>query len=159
MISQTTYLTPEGLHALEGELEELRRVRRVEVAGRIHESKEVGELENAEYEEAKNEQAFLEGRIQEIEAMIQHAVIIPDHSKASAKSDVVEIGSIVKVQNPNQRRQDTYTIVGSAEAAPAEGRISNESPLGQALLGKKAGETVEFVVPAGTHSVKIISVR
>ncbi|MEX2599202.1 MAG: transcription elongation factor GreA [Dehalococcoidia bacterium] len=160
MAQLETYLTLDGLRALEEELDHLRSVRRLEVAGRIHEAKEVGELENAEYEEAKNEQAFVEGRIQELEQMIQNAVIIPDHRKAGAKSDTVELGSIVKVQSlANNKKGDTYTIVGSTEASPGEGKISNESPLGKALLGKKAGETVEFKVPSGVQRMKIVSVR
>ncbi len=159
MAPNDTYLTTEGLRELEEELDQLRSVRRQEVAERIQESKEVGELENAEYEEAKNEQAFLEGRIQELEQMIQNAVIIPDHSRAGAKSDIVEVGSIVKVQAVGRRKTDTYTIVGSTEASPAEGRISNESPLGQALLGRKAGETVDYKTPGGAQSMKVVSVR
>ena len=159
MTSRGTYLTLEGLRDLEAELDQLRSVRRHEVAERIQDSKEVGELENAEYEEAKNEQAFVEGRIQDLESMIQNAVIIPDHSQARAKSAVIEVGSIVKVQPIGAKKAGTYTIVGSTEAAPADGRISNESPLGRALLGKKAGETIEFLVPSGTQTMKIISVR
>lgn len=160
MAQHQTYLTVDGLRALEKELDHLRSVRRQEVAGRIHEAKEIGELENAEYEEAKNEQAFVEGRIQDLEQMIQNAVIIPDHRKAGSKSDVVELGSIVKVQSlSNSKRAETYTIVGSTEASPADGRISNESPLGRSLLGKKAGDEVEFKVPAGVQRFKIMSVR
>lgn len=159
MTSGTTYLTTEGLRLLEEELDHLRSVRRLEVAGRIQEAKEVGELENAEYEEAKSEQGFVEGRIQELEAMIQSAVIIPDHSLAASKSDVVEVGSIVKVQFGGAKKTETYTIVGSAEASPGDGRISNESPLGRALLGKSAGDSVDFTVPAGTHQVTVVSVR
>ena len=159
MAPDDTYLTTDGLHSLEEELDQLRSVRRQEVADRIQASKEVGELENSEYEEAKNEQAFVEGRIQELESMIQNAIIIPDHSPGHAKSDVVEIGSIVKVQIAGAKKADTYTIVGSTESSPSDGRISNESPLGRALLGKKAGETAEFSVPAGTQSIKIVSVR
>ena len=160
MTTHSTYLTTEGLRELEEELDHLRSVRRHEVAGRIQEAKEVGELENAEYEEAKNEQAFVEGRVQELEAMIQNAVIIPDHTRRrGAASAVVEVGSIVKVQVVPRRKQETYTIVGSAESAPSEGRISNESPLGSALLGKKAGDVVEFTVPAGNQKIKIVSVR
>ena len=160
MASGSTYLTTDGLRELEEELELLRTVRRHEAAARIQEAKEVGELDNAEYEEAKNEQAFVEGRIQDLEAMIQNAVIIPDHRRRrGAKSAVVEVGSIVKVQAVASRRSDTYTIVGSAESAPDEGRISNESPLGSALLGKKAGDVVEFTVPAGTQKIKVVSVR
>ncbi|MEK9658826.1 MAG: transcription elongation factor GreA [Chloroflexota bacterium] len=159
MPQEETYLTTKGLRDLEAELEELRTVRREQIAARIHEAKEVGDLENAEYEEAKNEQAFVEGRIQELELMIQNAVIIPDHGKGGTKSAVVEVGSIVKVQAASAKRADTYTIVGSAEASPADGRISNESPLGRALLGKKAGDEVEFMIPLGTQRVKIVTVR
>lgn len=157
---QETYLTPDGLRRLEEELDQLRTVRRHEVADRIQQAKEIGgTVDNAEYEEAKNEQSFVEGRIHELEAMIANAVIIPSHGKGGRKSDVVVIGSIVKVQHLKTTRRDTYTIVGTTEAAPAEGRISNESPIGRALLGKKAGETVEFTVPAGVQRIKVLEVR
>ena len=159
MANQDTYLTTDGLHTLEEELEHLRSVRRPEVAGRIQEAKEVGELENAEYKEAKSEQAFVEGRIQDVERMIQSAIIIPDHSRPSQKTSVVELGSIVKIQQDGAKKMMTYTIVGSTEASPSDGRISNESPMGSALLGRKAGETVEFTVPAGVQQTKILSVR
>lgn len=157
MASESVYLTTAGLRELEEELDQLRGARRQEVAERIHDSKDVGDLENAEYEEAKNEQAFVEGRIQELELMIANAVIIPDHSQAGAKSDVVEVGSIVEVRS--SRGKTTYTIVGSTEASPGAGRISNESPLGRALLGKKARDTVEFATPSGSQSMKIVSVQ
>lgn len=159
MAPEDTYLTTEGLRDLEEELDQLRSVRRQEVAERIQDSKEVGELENAEYEEAKNEQAFVEGRIQELEQMIQNAVIIPDHSQADARSDIVQVGSIVRVQPVGARKASTYTIVGSTEASPGDGRISNESPLGHALLGKKAGDVVEYKAPAGIQAMKIVAVR
>jgi transcription elongation factor GreA len=159
MTPEDTYLTTEGLHALEEELEYLRSVRRQEVVERIQDSKEVGELETAESEQAKNEQAFVEGRVQDLESMIQNAIIIPDHSRSRSMSAVVELGSIVKVQSSSSKKADTYTIVGSTEASPTEGKISNESPLGQALLGKLAGAEVEFTVPAGVQHVKIVSVR
>ena len=161
MTSEGTYLTTAGLRELEEELDQLRSVRRQEIAERIQDSKEVGELENAEYEEAKNEQAFVEGRIQELEMMIANAVIIPDHTQAGASSDIVELGSIVGVQmgKGKGKKADTYTIVGSTEASPADGRISNESPLGKALLGKKAGEQVEFKTPSGSQSITVVSVQ
>ena len=159
MAQRDTYLTTEGLRTLEEELEHLRSVRRQEVAEHIQGAKQVGEIENAEYEEAKSEQAFVEGRIQDVEAMIQNAIIIPDHTRARSKSDVVELGSIVKVQHDGARKNETYTIVGSTEAAPTEGKISNESPLGQALMGKSTGDEVEFTVPAGVQHFKIVSVR
>lgn len=159
MANQDTYLTTNGLHALEEELEHLRSVRRPEVAGRIQEAKEVGELENAEYEEAKSEQAFVEGRIQDVERMIQSAIIIPDHSRPSQKTSVVELGSIVKIQQGGAKKMTTYTIVGSTEASPTDGKISNESPLGQALMGKSAGDDVEFRVPAGVQHLTVLTVR
>ena len=159
MANRDTYLTTGGLHTLEEEIEHLRSVRRPEVAGRIQEAKEVGELENAEYEEAKSEQAFVEGRIQDVERMIQSAIIIPDHSRPDQKTSVVELGSIVKIQQDGAKKMMTYTIVGSTEASPTEGKISNESPLGQALMGKSAGDDVEFSVPAGVQHLSIVTVR
>ena len=159
MPHQETYLTTDGLRALEEELDFLRSVRRIEVAGRIQEAKEIGELENAEYEEAKSEQAFVEGRVQDVERMIQSAIIIPDHSRPSQKTSVVELGSIVKIQKDGAKKMMTYTIVGSTEASPGDGKISNESPLGQALLGKSAGDDVEFSVPAGLQHLTVLTVR
>jgi transcription elongation factor GreA len=155
-----TYLTTKGLQQLEEELEQLRTVRRIEVAERIQASKEVGAMgENAEYEAAMNELAFLEGRIQELEAMIQNAVIIPNHKTAKGRSTVVGMGSIVKVESAQAKRPTTYTIVGSPEASPSDGRISNESPIGKALIGKKVGDEVEFAVPAGKQRLKVLQVR
>lgn len=159
MAQQDTYLTTDGLRALEEELDHLRSVKRLEVAERIQGAKDVGDMENAEWEEAKSEQGFIEGRIQDLESMIQNAIIIPDHSRAKAKSDIVELGSIVKVQQDGAKKNGTYTIVGSTEASPADGRISNESPLGQSLMGKTAGDEVEFTVPAGVQRFTIVSVR
>ena len=135
-------------------------VRRVEVAERIQASKEVGAMgENAEYEAAMNDLAFLEGRIQELEGMIQNAVIIPGRKSGRSKSGVVELGSVVKVEAAGAKRPATYTIVGSAEAAPSDGRISNESPIGKALMGKRVGDEVDFVVPSGTQHLKVLQVK
>ena len=159
MAQHATYLTTEGLRALEEEIEHLRSSRRLEVAERIRGSKATGELENAEYEEARSEQAFVERRIQDLGAVIQNAIIIPDHSRAKSKSDVVELGSIITVQQDGRNKNATYTIVGSTEASPTEGRISNESPLGQALIGKSVGDQVEFTVPAGIQHFTIVAVR
>jgi len=158
MALEETYLTPHGLHQLEEELENLRSVRRQEVADRIQEAKEVGgTVDNAEYDEAKNELAYVEGRMQALEAMIQNAVIIPDHKKAA--SDVVEMGSIVRVAVVDSKKAHTYTIVGSTEAAPADGLISNESPVGGALLGKRVGDVVEVRIPSGTQRLKLVKVQ
>ena len=158
MALEETYLTPHGLQQLEEELENLRAVRRLEVADRIQEAKEVGgTVDNAEYDEAKNELAYVEGRMQALEAMVQNAVMIPDHKKAA--SEVVEMGSIVEVAVEDSNKAHKYTIVGSTESAPEDGLISNESPVGRALLGKRVGDVVEVRVPAGTQRLKLVKVR
>jgi len=128
-------------------------VRRPEVALRIHDAKEHGDLtENAEYEDAKNEQAFVEGRIATLETMIKNATIIDEKTS----KEHVQIGSTVVVESPDGKEK--FQIVGSAEARPAEGRISNESPVGRALLGRKTGETVLVRVPAGDFSYRIVRI-
>ena len=149
------YLSAEGLEKLKAELDELTNVKRPEVAQRIHDAKEYGDVtENAEYEDAKNEQAFVEGRIQSLTAIIKNAVIIDEkHSRT-----YVQIGSTVTIQG-EANGKEKYTIVGAAEAAPDEGRISNESPVGRALLGKKKGEEVTVSVPAGDSTYTIVSIR
>ena len=153
MNNKPEYLTREGLEKLRRELDELVNVRRAEVATRIHDAKEHGDLaENAEYEDAKNEQAFVEGRIQMLENLVRNATIIDENHD----TDHVQIGSTVEVES-NDGRQ-TYTIVGSAEASPDEGRISNESPVGHALLGHRKGETVVVRVPAGDFSYRIVRI-
>ena len=147
------YVSAEGLKKLQAELEDLRTVKRAEVAERIHAAMEFGDFtENSELEQAKNDQAFLEGRIMTLEQMIKNAQVIDE----TAKHDLVEVGSHVTVQSDG--RKETYTIVGSAEAAPSEGRISNESPVGRALMGHRAGETVKLAVPAGAVEMKILAV-
>lgn len=153
MNNRPTYISKDGLVTLRRELEELIGVRRPEVAQRIHDAKELGDLsENAEYEDAKNEQAFVEGRIQTLEALIKNATLIDEHTS----NDHVQIGSTVKVSGPDGSQ--SFTIVGSTEAKPAEGRISNESPVGRALLGRKKGESVTVSVPAGDLDYKIVSI-
>ena len=156
MTNQAVYVTPAGLKKLEEELEHLRTVRRQEVAQRLHEAMEGGELiENAEYEAAKNEQAFVEGRILELEHRIAQAQVI----KPGKGGDTVAIGSTVVVKEGRGRKRDTYTIVGAAEANPKEGLISNESPLGRALLDKKVGDKVEVDAPAGAIKFKIVEIK
>jgi transcription elongation factor GreA len=151
--SKTTYISKDGLDKLRAELEEMLAVRRPEIAQRIHDAKEHGDLsENAEYEDAKNEQAFVEGRIQMVEALIKNATLIDEHHS----NDHVQVGSTVKVDGPDGAQ--SFTIVGSTEAKPTEGRISNESPVGRALLGKKKGENVTVSVPAGDIAYKIVSI-
>ena len=153
MNSNTNYITKDGLDKLRAELDEMLAVRRPEIAQRIHDAKEHGDLsENAEYEDAKNEQAFVEGRIQTLEALIKNATLIDEHHT----NDHVQIGSTVKVSGPDGSQ--SFTIVGSTEAKPTEGRISNESPVGRALLGKKKGENVTVQVPAGDIAYKIVSI-
>jgi transcription elongation factor GreA len=148
------YLSAEGLAKLKAELDDLTNVKRPEIAQRIHDAKEYGDVtENAEYEDAKNEQAFVEGRIQALTAIIKNAVIIEEnHSRT-----FVQIGSTVTIEGDNGK--ETYTIVGSAEAAPDMKRISNESPVGRALLGKKKGDAVTVSVPRGDSTYTIISIR
>jgi transcription elongation factor GreA len=151
--NKPTYLSKEGLEKLRAELEEMTSVKRPEVAQRIHDAKEHGDLsENAEYEDAKNEQAFVEGRIQTLEALIKNATLIDEHTS----TDHVQIGSPVKVKSEDG--PETFLIVGSAEAKPAQGRISNESPVGRALLGKKKGEKVVVKVPAGDFAYTIVEI-
>ena len=153
MNSKPTYLSKDGLEKLRAELDEMVSVKRPEVANRIHDAKEHGDLsENAEYEDAKNEQAFVEGRIQTLEALIKNATLIDEHTS----TDHVQIGSTVKVKSEDG--PETFLIVGSAEAKPSQGRISNESPVGRALLGKKKGEKVVVKVPAGDFAYTIVEI-
>jgi transcription elongation factor GreA len=155
MGNNAVYLTADGLKKLEEELEHHRSVRRQEVAQRLHEAMEGGELiDNAEYEAAKNEQAFIEGRILELEHLLATARLI----EPSKSKDVVNIGSTVVVKQDGQKRE-TFTIVGAAEADPKEGLISNESPLGQALLNQVVGDEVEVKAPAGVLSFKIVKIK
>jgi transcription elongation factor GreA len=151
MMTQQTYLTPEGLAKLEAELKELRTVRRLDVAARIQRAKEIGgTVDNAEYDEAKNDQAFIEGRILTLEAMVKNVVIIEQHKTSST----VLVGSRVTVVDDKNNERD-YTIVGSQETDPAQNRISNVSPIGKALLGKRVGQVAEVHVPAGRIRLKI----
>ena len=150
-------LTQEGYQKLEDELEILKTVRRREVADRIKVAISFGDIsENAEYDEAKNEQALVEERIIKLESMIRRAVII-DESKID--SNVVTIGSIVKVNDMDFEEEVEYTIVGSAEADPYEGKISNESPVGKALLGRTIGDIVDVQVPDGVAKFEILEIR
>lgn len=150
-------LTQEGYQKLEDEVEHLKSVRRREVAERIKVAISFGDIsENAEYDEAKNEQAQVEERIIKLENMLRKAVII-DESKID--SNIVTIGSIVKVNDMEFKEEVEYTIVGSAEADPYEGKISNESPVGKALLGRAKGEVVDVQVPDGVAKFEILEIR
>lgn len=154
--SKVFYLTPEGKKKLEEELEYLRTVRRIEIAQQIHQAKAEGDIsENAGYEEAKTAQAFLEGRIMTLEKILENAVII----ERPEGSDRVCLGSKVTLLEEGNTEPETYMIVGSTEADPLQGRISNESPLGKALMGAKVGDTVVVNAPAGRIVFKIISIE
>ena len=156
MPQKGSYLTKEGLVKLEAELEHLRSVKRVGVADRIQKAKELGgTVDNAEYDDSKNEQAFVEGRILTLERIIDSAILIGDEA---THSDKVNLGAHVTVLNQNKAEEE-YTIVGSAEADPGQGRISNESPVGKALLNKKVGEEVNVDTPAGTVTFTISSIN
>ncbi len=152
-MSQKQFVTPEGLVKLNAELHELKTTKRKELANRIQDAKELGDLsENAEYQEAKNEQSFVEGRIAEIEDMLKNVEII-----THTNSGMVQVGSTVDVEF-NGKKQ-TFTIVGSNEADPPAGRISNASPFGQAFLGHKVGDTASVKTPAGLTEAKILKIR
>jgi transcription elongation factor GreA len=152
----STFLTKDGFEKLQDELDYLRGVKRQEVADRLHEAMEGGELiENAEYEAAKNEQAFVEGRIQELEVLLATARVIEDNKKK--KNGAVQVGSTVTIQEDGQE-EETYTIVGAAEANPRNGKISNESPLGKAVLNHRAGDEVQVETPDGSYAVRIVKI-
>ncbi|MDO8755626.1 MAG: transcription elongation factor GreA [Anaerolineales bacterium] len=153
----TNFLTKEGFQKLQEELDYLRTTKRMAVAARLHEAMEGGELiENAEYEAAKNEQAFVEGRIQELDLLLATAQIIAENGKGK-KTDVIQVGTKVTIKEGNFE-VETFIIVGAAEANPREGKISNESPIGKSILGHKVGETVKVETPGGTYNVKIMKV-
>jgi transcription elongation factor GreA len=142
-------LTPEGLDKLKAEIEYLSNDKRREVAERIKEAREFGDIsENSEYDDAKNEQAMLEARIASLEDKLRSAMVI-DASELS--SDVVRVGSLVHVKDESSGKSLKYTIVGSTEADPSENRLSNESPVGQALLGRKRNEVVKVQLPNGKN--------
>jgi transcription elongation factor GreA len=153
-MSDQTFLTKDGLKKLEEELNFLRTVRRSQVAERLHDAQEDGELiENAEYEDAKNEQAFVEGRILTLESMLSSAVLID----SSRPAGVVSLGSKITIKEPGSK-PEVFTLVGAAEANPKSGLISNESPLGKALLGRKIGDDVKVNAPSGTLSFRVVAI-
>jgi len=152
---QQEYLTPEGLKKLEEELEYLKTVRRAEVAERLHNAMAEGEVEeNPEYEDAKNEQAFVEGRILELEAILANAVVIENKGPANE----VRLGSRVTIVDLETGNKEQYLIVGSAEADPLNGRISHESPVGRALLGHKVNDVVVVQAPQGQLKFKVAQI-
>ncbi len=156
MYERRVLLTKDGIKRLEAELHELRTVRRAAVAQEIREAQELGMTEtDGQYEEAKNQQAFLEGRIQEIEKMLEMAEVIDE--KAAHGSKEIRVGSTVSLKTKDNKRRK-YQLVGAAETNPAAGRISDESPLGRALLGKKRGDTVKIHAPGGVVEMTITSI-
>lgn len=153
---EETIVTKEGLKKLKEELESLRNVRRKEVAQRLKEAISYGDLsENSEYEEAKNEQAFVEGRIIELERKIKNAKVI---NEKDSKAKDINVGSTVTIRNTGDDTEETYTIVGATEADPFENKISNESPLGKALLMHFRGDEVEVQSPSGTDTYEVVKV-
>lgn len=156
MYDKPVFLTREGRQKLEAELKWLRTERRNEVAERIRAAKEDNDItDNAEFEDAKNEQAFTEGRILEVEQILARAVLIDEHQP---DHELVRIGAKVTIED-DEGEKEHYLIVGSAEANPREGRISNESPVGRALLGRRVGDQVQVLVPAGPITYRIVSIE
>jgi transcription elongation factor GreA len=150
-------LTGDGIKRLEDELQLLKSVKRREIAERIRTAIDFGDIsENSEYEEAKNEQAFIEGRIIQLEKMLRYARII---DTSEVPPDTVGVGTTVLLKDQDTGDDIEYTIVGSAEADPADNKISNKSPVGKAILGKKVGTVVEVKVPAGTLRYRIEDIR
>ena len=154
-MTQVNYLTPEGEEKLKAELQELKGTKREELSQRLRSAIQMGDLsENADYHKAKEDQGFLEGRIQELEAILRNAVII----EKSSGQDFVFIGSHVTIQEGTDE-PETYHLVGPTEADPRNGRISHESPIGRALLGKKVGDPAEAEAPGGMIKFKILKIE
>ena len=157
MAEKKVVLTVEGLKKMEAELENLKTVRRKEVADKIKEARGQGDLsENAEYDAAKEEQAEIESRIVVLEKMLKNAEDIDDEE---ISSDIISIGSKVRIYDKEFEEELEYIIVGSAEANPMDGKISNESPVGRGLLGHKVGETIEVETPAGMVEFEILEIN
>ena len=155
MLERTTYLTDDGYKKLKEELEHLKKVRRPEISSRIKEAKELGDLsENAEYADAREEQSFTEGRIMDIEETLKNAQVI---ANTDTNPDQVDIGDTIKVSKDGQ--DHIYTIVGSNEADPQNGKISSESPVGEVFLGKKKGQECVVKTPKGEVKYKIVAVK
>lgn len=150
-------MTYEGVKKLEDELEHLKTVKRKEITEKIKVALGYGDLsENSEYDEAKNEQAFTEGRILQLENMLKNATVVDE---SEIPTDSVSVGSVVKVKDFEYDEEEEFVIVGSAEADPMNNRISNESPVGEALVGKKVGDVVEVTVPDGVNKFEVLEIR
>lgn len=157
MTDKTTYLTREGRARLEAELEHLQTVERKHVAERIAAAKELGDIsESGEYEDAKKAQALLEGRIRELKSLLSRAQLIDDEQSSNGE---VRVGSSVTVRFDEDGEEETWMIVGSAEANPRQGRISNESPIGAAILGKRPRQKVTVQTPSGVMKLTIVKVQ
>ena len=155
---EPTYLTQEGAVKLKSELEELKGPKRNDIAKRLRSAIQMGDLsENADYHKAKEDQGFLEGRIQELEMLLATARVIEEGEK-NHPNGLVAVGSTVTIQEQGFDAE-TYTIVGAAEANPRQGKISNESPIGKAILNHQVGESVPVETPDGTYKVKIIKIK
>ena len=153
--NKEVFLTKEGLNELQEELKDLIENKRPEVINQIKEARAQGDLsENAEYHAAKDKQGQIEARIKELEYLVDNATII-----SSTKSNSIKIGSTVEIEYVDDKEKDTYQIVGSTEADPFENKISNESPIAVAIMGKKVGDTVSIESPNGNYDVKIISIK
>ena len=156
-MSRQAVITPEGLEKLKEEIEHLSTTKRREVAERIKEAREFGDIsENAEYDDAKNEQAMLEHKIAQLEERLLSARVI---TKKEILKDAVSIGTHVRLRDMQANKTFEYHIVGSAEANPAENKLSNESPVGKAIMGKKKGEVVEVTAPRGALKFKIMEIK
>jgi transcription elongation factor GreA len=154
-VAKEVVLTREGFEKLKAEIEDLSTVRRREVAERIKEAREFGDIsENSEYDDAKNEQAMLEAKIAQLEERLRDATVI---DRDDVSTEAVALGSMVTIETPAGKA--TYQLVGSAESDPDENRLSNESPIGRAILGHKKGETVDVVTPGGNIKVKIVTIK
>ncbi|MGI6668491.1 MAG: transcription elongation factor GreA [Acetivibrionales bacterium] len=157
MTGKEVILTYEGLKKLENELEQLRGPKRMEIKERIKTALSFGDItENSEYDEAKNEQAYIESRIAQLEAMLKNAKVIDEDD---VSTDQVTIGSKVRLLDMEQNEETVYTIVGSTEADPTQHRISNESPVGKALINKKCGDVIEVTVPDGIIKLKVLKIE
>jgi len=157
MQETVVYVTLEGKQRFTAELRELITVRRHEVEERIRRAKEFSDtVDNAEYDEAKTEQSFVEGRIQELERLLASAKVIEE---PTTKADYVRMGAYIKVVEADGGEEETYHLVGSHEADPRHGQISNESPIGRALIGKRVGDEVTVVAPAGSFNLKILEIN
>ncbi len=155
-MAKQTIITDEGLRRLEEELEDLKTVKRKEIAEKIKVALSFGDLsENSEYDEAKNEQAIIEGRIAEIENQLKNVRVLDE---SELNTEVVHVGSKIRIRETGTTQEETYKIVGSTEADPINGRISDESPVGKSMLGHSVGDVVEVLIPSGAVSYELIEI-